>query len=296
MSFLNWFRNKSRSTEAEGRPSGAEESSPEPASATQTMSGNDGQESTPDVPSIEQPSAGPPVMPLSATATPKQSTSGTAGPSPTPHLLVPIGAFYEKLPPHLLGPERPDLTRLIEIAEEDVVIEQEAQEATVPLSILSLSCPDIFVSPVAVSDEIPITFFVNRQLYAAIAEPPAQPGAQPLEDAIQARESGSAEVPPGISAEGAGKTVKSLEIKPQLTETAPVADSGQTAQVERRQPPTVRATTATGKIKLPDMAAPVDELIPLKESEASAPASPAPFGGVESVSYTHLTLPTICSV
>jgi len=199
MSFLNWFKKKSRSTEAEGKPSGADESSSQPSTSTQTASGNAGQETAPDAPFIEQQSASPPVMPPSVTDTPKQPASVTEGPSPTPHFFVPIGAFYEKLPPHLVAPERPDLTRLIEIAEEDVVIEQESQEATVPLSILSLSCPDIFVRPVAGSDEIQITFFINRQLSAAVAEPPDQPAAQPLENAIQARESGNREVPAGIS-------------------------------------------------------------------------------------------------
>jgi|GEM_PF-2982331 len=199
MSFLNWFKKKSRSTEAEGKPSGADESSSQPSTSTQTASGNAGQETAPDAPFIEQQSASPPVMPPSVTDTPKQPASVTEGPSPTPHFFVPIGAFYEKLPPHLVAPERPDLTRLIEIAEEDVVIEQESQEATVPLSILSLSCPDIFVRPVAGSDEIQITFFINRQLSAAVAEPPHQPAAQPLENAIQARESGNTEVPAGIS-------------------------------------------------------------------------------------------------
>ena len=209
MSFLNWFKKKSRNTEGEGKPSGADESSSEPSTSTLTASGNAGQETAADAPFIEQQSASPPVMPLSATDTPKQPASVTAGPSATPHFFVPIGAFYEKLPPHLVAPERPDLTRLIEIAEEDVVIEQESQEATVPLSILSLSCPDIFVRPVAGSDEIQITFFVNRQLSTAVAEPPDQPAAQPLENPIQARESGNAEVPAGISAEGAPASASS---------------------------------------------------------------------------------------
>jgi predicted regulator of Ras-like GTPase activity (Roadblock/LC7/MglB family) len=279
MSFLHWFRKKSPSIEAEGKPSDVEESSPEPATASQTTSGNAGQGAAPDAPSIEQQSASLPVMPLSATATPKHPTSVTAGPSPTSHFFVPIGAFYEKLPPHLVAPERPDLTRLIEIAEEDVVIEQEAQEATVPLSILSLSCPDIFVRPVSGSDEIPITFYVNRQLAPAVVEPPDQPAEQPLEDATQAREAENAEVPGGISAEDAGKTVESLEGKPQLTETAPVADSDQAGRVERRPPPTVRTTTATGKINLPDMTVPLNE--GLRESEAGAPASASPVSGFE---------------
>jgi predicted regulator of Ras-like GTPase activity (Roadblock/LC7/MglB family) len=281
MSFFNWFRKKSQSTEAETEAFGAEEPSPELISAAQTTSGSERHESAPDIASFEAQSSAPPVMPLSAPAPPKPPARVTAGPSSTGHLFVPIGAFYDKLPPHFVAPEKPDLTRLIEIAEEDVVIDQEAQEATVPLSILSLSCPDIFVRPVADSDEIPITFLLNRQLSAAVVEPPSQPAAQPLENGMQTRESGSAEVPISTSTEAAEKTVESLEINPQPTETAPLADPSQTEPVERRPAPTVRATTATGKINLPDMTLPPDEFDSLKESAAGTPASPAPLGGVE---------------
>jgi len=255
MPFLHWFRKKSRSTETEGKAYSADKSGPEPDAATLTTSENLGQETVPEAPSVEQQSASLPVMPLSATATPKQPTSVTVEPSLAPHFSVAVGAFYEKLPPHLLAPERPDLTRLIEIAEEDVVIEREAQEATVPLSVLSLSCPDIFIRPVAGSDEIPITFSVSRQSPIAVAELPHQPAVQPLKDALQARESGSGEVPAGKCAEGAGQTVEPLGVEPQLTETAPGADSDETGRVERRPQPTVRATTASGKIEPSDMTA-----------------------------------------
>src|SRR5271157_6338743 len=75
MSFLNWFKKKSRNTEAEGKPAGADESSSEPSTSTQTASGNAAQETAPDAPFIEQQSASPPVMPPSVTDTPKQPAS-----------------------------------------------------------------------------------------------------------------------------------------------------------------------------------------------------------------------------
>ena len=93
-----------------------------------------------------------------------------------PHLSVPIGAFYEKLPAHLLAPEKPDLTRFVQIAEEDVALDRETQEATLPLSILSLSCPEIFVRAVDSSDDVPITFSLH---------PPKEPERPADEESIR---------------------------------------------------------------------------------------------------------------
>ena len=184
MPFLHWFRKKSRSTEAEVEASSIDQSAPEPTTVAQKTSENSGQKAVPDSTSIEQQSASLPVMPLSTAAAPRQPAETTPGRVPTPLFSVPVGAFYAKLPPHLLVPERPEMARLIEIADEDVVFERETQVATVPLSILSLSCPDIFIRPVAGSDEIPITFSVNCEMPIAVAEP-----AEPLENATEGRAS-----------------------------------------------------------------------------------------------------------
>jgi hypothetical protein len=80
---------------------------------------------------------------------------------------IPIGAFYDKLPEPLLRPKRPDLARLINIAWEDVILDPDTKEATILLSILSLSCPEIFARPVESADDITITFSVGQ----AKAEP-----------------------------------------------------------------------------------------------------------------------------
>jgi hypothetical protein len=77
-------------------------------------------------------------------------------------LSVPFDAFYDKLPKQLLTPKKPDLARLICIASDDVVSDQETKEATILLSILSLSCPEIFAHPIQREDDVAITFPLNQ--------------------------------------------------------------------------------------------------------------------------------------
>jgi hypothetical protein len=288
MPFLNWFRKKSTSTEAEAKASSAEKSSPEPTTVMETASGNSEQASVPDTPSIEQQSTETPVIPLSAAAPPEPKTSPIAEPASTPHLSVPLGAFYEKLPPHLLAPIRPDLKRLIEIAAEDIAIEENAEEATVPLSILSLSCPDIFARPVAPSDEIPITFSLSGSVPASAVESSQQPEAQPLK-VVAPPEVVSSELPADTRLEEEAKTGEPHPIKEQLTESAPATRPDEIESVERHPVPTVRATTASGKIKLRDVTVPVDELIRLRESEAGAKPSASASSGTESSGHTSST-------
>jgi hypothetical protein len=281
MPFLNWFRKKSRSTEVTAEASSAEKSSLEPAPITEAASGISEPARVPESPPIEQQSIGTPVVPLSATAPPEPKTSPTAEPASGSHLCIPLGAFYEKLPPHLLASVRPDLRRLIEIAPEDIVIGETAQEATVPLSILSLSCPDIFVRPVAPSDEIPITFSLSGSLAASAVELPQRPDAQLLKSAAQMPQSGSSMIPADTWGEDGGKTDAANPIKEQLTKTAPANRSDEMESDERHPAPTVRATTATGKIQLRDVTVPVDELTRLRESEAAVKPSASRSSGIE---------------
>ena len=100
------------------------------------------------------------------------STSETSAPRETTHISVPIGAFYAKLPAHLLTSKKPDLARSVRISEEDVVLDPETREVTLPLSILSLSCPEIFVRAVDGADDIPITFSLSDP--KALEPPPAE--------------------------------------------------------------------------------------------------------------------------
>ena len=288
MPFLNWFRKKSTSTEAEAKASSAEKSSPEPTTVMETAAGSSEQASVPDTLSIERQLTETPALPLSAAAPPEPKTSPTEETASTPHLSVPIGAFYEKLPPHLLASIRPDLQRLIEIASEDVVIEEKAGEATVPLSILSLSCPDIFVRPVAPSDEIPITFSLRGSVPASAVESSPQPEARPLKTAAPP-ESGSPVVPADTRPEEEAKTGEPYPIKEQLTESAPATRPAEIESVERHPAPTVRATTASGKIQLRDVTVPVDELIRLRESEAGAKPLASASSGTEFSGHTSST-------
>jgi predicted regulator of Ras-like GTPase activity (Roadblock/LC7/MglB family) len=110
---------------------------------------------------------------------------------------------------------------------------------------------DIFVRPVAGPDETPVTLSVAHPLPVTAAAPPDQSAAQPLENPIQVQEPGSAEGGPWT--EDAEKTVEPPGVKPQPADTAAGTDSDQTGRPERHPPPTVRGTTASGKINLPDL-------------------------------------------
>jgi hypothetical protein len=183
MPFLHWFKRKSESIEVEVEPVLARKiateqaNTPEPVAAS--LRPEIELENLPDehrAPEIEPTSQSPEVVS-------EPRTSETNAPPAGPHLSVPIGAFYEMLPTHLLTSKKPDLTRCVEIAEQDVVLDPETQEATLSLSILSLSCPDIFVRAVDDSEDVPITFSIGQ---SKKLEPPS------AEDDIQLKESEAA--------------------------------------------------------------------------------------------------------
>src|SRR5262245_2965209 len=99
------------------------------------------------------------LTPMICTALP---LSG-ADESPGARLLsIPIGTFYDQIPERLLTSKKPDPARLICIASEDLVLDEETREVTILLSILSLSCPEIFAHPVESADDIAITFPIGR--------------------------------------------------------------------------------------------------------------------------------------
>jgi len=132
------------------------------------------------------------------------------------NLSVPIGSFYAELPSHLLVGKEPDFGRCVQMAQEDVLIDEEAQQATVPLSILSLSCPDIFLQPVDSSDEIPITFSLRYQDLTK-----ARPG-NFLPDSQESTASGMPELHTGVRAPApsGGELVK-LQLQPILAHFPP---------------------------------------------------------------------------
>src|SRR5262249_17663450 len=99
------------------------------------------------------------LTPMIPTALPFSGTDDSPG---AKLLSIPIGAFYHKIPEQLLTSKKPDPARLICIATEDLVLDEETREATILLSILSLSCPEIFAHPVESADDIAITFPISQ--------------------------------------------------------------------------------------------------------------------------------------
>jgi hypothetical protein len=61
-----------------------------------------------------------------------------------------------------------DPSRPVTIAKEDLVFDEKARTASLPLSILSLSCPEIFSRPVSFEEDRPVTFSLDYK-----APPPA---------------------------------------------------------------------------------------------------------------------------
>jgi hypothetical protein len=91
-------------------------------------------------------------------------------------LSVPLNAFYDKLPKQLLTSKKPDLSRLIYIAPDDVVSDDETDQATILLSILSLSCPEIFAHPIQSEDDTTVTFPLFQPESRQPEQPPADFG------------------------------------------------------------------------------------------------------------------------
>jgi hypothetical protein len=129
---------------------------------------------------------------FAATPFPASAPEKSAGPT---FFSVPIGAFYNKLPEVLLTPKKPDLSRLTYIAWEDVVSDADTKEVAILLSILSLSCPEIFARPIESGDDVTITFpfdqFSTEPGQDGVqTEIPADGSAQPAAGARATRESG----------------------------------------------------------------------------------------------------------
>ena len=176
MPFLDWFKRKSESTTAEAQSDLVEKFDIVPKETPEMIGAHSEQASEP--PASEPAStdllpAGPENLPVASGLWPSETDALPA----RRHLSVPIGAFYAKLPAHLLAPKAPDLARLVQIAEEDVVFDQDTEEVTLALSILSLSCPEIFIRAVERSDDVPITFFVDpvNEVKSPAIEPSSSP-------------------------------------------------------------------------------------------------------------------------
>jgi hypothetical protein len=198
MPFLHWFKRKSENTDIEPQPVAAEKSASISANALEPVASQARQESGPGP--NQTVSADFPLPPLNLFVDSQPATSASDVPPAVPHLSVAIGAFYSKLPAHLLAPKIPDLARFVQIAKDDVVLDEETGEATLTLSILSLSCPEIFVRAVDKPDDVPVTFYIggpkeSEQPTAETDERPAETEAplSPVQNAFVADPGGSGE-------------------------------------------------------------------------------------------------------
>jgi hypothetical protein len=109
------------------------------------------------------------MTPIISTALP---SFGLEQSSSTQLLSITIGSFYDKLPEQLLTSKKPDLTHVVYVASDDLVLDEENKEATILLSILSLSCPEIFAHPIDSANDIAITFPVSQPKLETCKDPP----------------------------------------------------------------------------------------------------------------------------
>jgi hypothetical protein len=161
MSFLHWFKRKPESSEAEARPVPSQKTASEQALTPEPIMADLRPETGPQSLPNEYGTAEPQLISPSPEVNPEPATGGATLPFIAPQISVPIRAFYEKLPAHLLTSKKPDLGRIVQIAEQDVVLNSDTHETTLPLSILSLSCPEIFNHPINDAEDIPITFSIR---------------------------------------------------------------------------------------------------------------------------------------
>jgi hypothetical protein len=132
-------------------------------------------------------------------------------------IVVQLGAFFDQLPKEMLVKRQVDLRRSVPILKEDLYVDETSRIAAVPLSILSLSCPEIFSRPVSSEDDKPITFSLNFEAPATF-ETEADPDKLPLD-------SGSAISP--------SEPAMPIETEPSVVQVKP-------------QPATKESTTAPG--------------------------------------------------
>jgi hypothetical protein len=158
MSFLHWFKRKPESGEAEARPVPSQEVATGQAHTPEPIITDLRPETGPQSLPRESGAAEPQLISPSLEVESEPATREARPPFVARQISVPIRAFYEKLPAHLLTSKKPDLGRIVQIAEQDAVVNSETQEATLSLSILSLSCPEIFNHAIDDAEDIPVTF------------------------------------------------------------------------------------------------------------------------------------------
>ena len=241
MPFLHWFKKKSESTKTETKSLLPEELAKKEVDTPEAVGADLRQETGPGIQPNEEQAADFRPIPENPASNFTVALTEPAIPSATRHISVPIGAFYAKLPTHLLASKKPDLTQSVQIAEEDVVLDQETQEATLSLSILSLSCPDLFVRAVEGSDDVPVTFTLN---HPKESEPPPPADGTSLEEPESrlSHDATASNAPhePGGTAGGSANEIR-LRLQPILTDFPP-----------QLEPPSIRSLLDTqSEIALP---------------------------------------------
>jgi hypothetical protein len=233
MPFLHWFKRKPESSEAEIKPVLTQKIATEQASTPEPTMTQLRPEAAPRSRPDEYRAAEPPSISPSRGVAPELAASET--PLAAPQLSVPIGAFYEKLPAHLLTSKKPDLVRTVQIAEQDVVLDSEAREATLSLSILSLSCPDLFIRAVGDAEDLPITFSIQQP---EKFEPSAEDGILSKEPETPLPAAATA---PVSSFDASGEKEISVRLEPVLSDFPPELET-----------PAIRSLIGTeAKIALP---------------------------------------------
>jgi hypothetical protein len=239
MPFLHWFKKKSESAKTETKSLLIEELAKKQADSPETVGANLRQETAPGTLPNEEQAADFQPIPQNPASDSTLPVNEPGTPSATPHISFPIGAFYAKLPAHLLAPIKPDLTQSVQIAEEDVVLDQETQEATLSLSILSLSCPDLFVRAVEGSDDVPVTFSLNHPKEAEPLPADSASLAKPASPLSHAAAASDAMIEAGGTPGGADEI--RLRLQPILTDFPP-----------QLEPPSIRSLIGTeSEIALP---------------------------------------------
>jgi hypothetical protein len=165
MSFFNWLKSRSEIRDAEVAP-------------VEIIKSKQDKETSRNVAKQAPEPAGRPVVieksfetnVVEKAAVVLTSESALVAP-PRQTITIPLSALLDQLPEELLVKNTPDPSRFVQIAKEDLVVEESSRTAAVPLSILSLSCPEIFLKPIATEQDRPVHFSLD----AVAAPPPKEP-------------------------------------------------------------------------------------------------------------------------
>src|ERR1700758_1908924 len=113
MPFLHWFKNKSERNAADTESVLTEKSDSVPTKVPESVGSQLRPETGPEP--KEKESGDFAHIPQNPFVDSEPAIGETEAPTMVPHLSVAIGAFYSKLPTHLLTSKAPDLARCVQI-------------------------------------------------------------------------------------------------------------------------------------------------------------------------------------